>query len=367
MRSPCGRRSVDHDGPVQRPRPRRRVLIPTLLATLALGALAGCGSVTTGQPTVSGAGATTAAPPQAAAVPTTPAVACPAQVSARKGAIDDTVVVNGENRTYRLWVPATYDGTTALPIVVNYHGTGGSPESIDAFSSTLSQKGNARGYLVVAPQALTGGSTAIRWTVPGFGTTPDDVAFTNAMLDKIAAEFCVDPKRQYATGFSSGGAMTTWIACSDSDRFAAVVPGGGVNLIDPSCQKAPIPMYAYHGTKDDTAFFNGIDDQPATPNPATAAIIPFFGSVELNMQAWAKGNGCQATFKDTQLAPDAVLRVWDGCTAPTQLLLAIGGGHTFPGGTTRLTGPDAEALGATITSVNMADLMLNWFDTQKKA
>lgn len=342
----------------------RRIVGATVVLATAAG-LAACSTVTTGAGSVTSASGATTAPAPAATAATVSA--CPAQVSARKGVIDDSVQSDGIKRTYRLWVPANYTGTTALPIIVNYHGTGGSPESIDEFSSNLSQRANARNYLVVAPQAQTGGSTAIRWTVPGFGTTPDDVAFTNAMIDKIATEFCVDPKREYATGFSSGGAMTTWIACSDSARFAAVVPGGGVNLIDPSCQKAPIPMFAYHGTKDQTAFFNGIDEKPAQPNPATAATLPFFGSVEQVMTFWAKGNGCQPNFTDSQLTPDATLRVWPGCAVPTQLLLAIGGGHTFPGGTSRLAPEVAAELGATVSSVNMADLMLNWFDTQKKA
>lgn len=343
-----------------------RLIPATGVIVLAAAMLAGCSTVTTGTGSVTAVGSAAPATP-APQVSAAPVSACPAQVSSRKGAIDDTVQASGGNRTYRLWVPANYTGTTPLPIIVNYHGTSGDSQGIDDFSSNLSQRANARNYLVVAPQAQTGNGATIRWTVPGFGKEPDDIQFTGAMLDKIAAEFCIDPKRVYATGFSSGGAMTTNIACFASDRFTAVVPGGGVNLIDPSCQKAPIPMYAYHGTKDDTAFFNGIDDVPATPNPATAATAAFFGSVEQVMTFWAKGNGCQAAFTDTALAPDATLRVWQGCAAPTQLLLAIGGGHTFPGGTTRTEGPIADALGATITSVNMADLMLNWFDTQKKA
>jgi polyhydroxybutyrate depolymerase len=276
--------------------------------------------------------------------------------------VDDSVVVGGLKRTYRLWVPQTYTGTTPLPIIVNYHGTGGDPQSVDDFSSNLSQKANARNYLVVSPQADKGDSSTVRWSVPGIGTVPDDVAFTNAMLDKIASEFCVDAKRIYATGFSSGGAMTTWIACSDSDRFAAAVPGGGVNLVDPSCQKAPIPMFAYHGTKDQFAFFNGIGGNPTKPDPANAGKFAFFGGVEQDMTYWAKGNGCQPNYTDYKIAPDATLRVWPNCAVSTQLLLAIGGGHTFPGGVTRLNGE----LGATIQDVNMANEMLNWLDTQAK-
>jgi len=349
--SPCGEPDFCHDGDMHLTSSKARWA--ALLAASAL-ALAGCSSVTTGKATVtsSSSSGTTAA-----------ALACPSPASARKGTIDDQITFEGLNRTYRLWIPQTYDGSAALPIIVNYHGTGGDPQSIDDFSSNLSVKANSRSYIVVAPQGDKGDAVTPRWTVPGIGTTPDDVSFTNAMLDKISSEFCVDQKRIYATGFSSGGAMTTWLGQTDSEKIAAIVPGGGINLVDPSLQRFPIPVFAYHGTKDDTAFFAGIGGVPNKPDPKTAGTFQFFGGVEDDMTYWAAKNGCQPNFTDTKLAPDAILRTWAGCKAATQLLLAVGGGHTFPGGTTRLGG----ALGATITDVNMADLMLNWFDTQKKA
>ena len=324
-----------------------------LFAASAL-ALAGCSSVTTGKATV-----TSSSSPGT----TTAALACPSPASARKGTIDDQITFEGLNRTYRLWIPQTYDGSTALPIIVNYHGTDGTPQSVDDFSSNLSVKANSRSYIVVAPQAEKAGKSSVAWTVPGISTSPDDVSFTNAMLDKISSEFCIDQKRIFATGFSSGGAMATWIGQSDSERFAAIVPGGGVNLVDPTFQRFPIPIYAYHGTKDEFAFYNGIGGIPNKPDPVNKGKSAFFGGVEDVMTYWAKVNGCQPTFTDTKLTSDAILRSWAGCQAATQVLLAVDGGHTFPGGATRLDG----TLGKTVTSVNMADLMLNWFDTQKKA
>jgi polyhydroxybutyrate depolymerase len=158
-----------------------------VVVTVAGLALAGCTKVTTGQAGVSSSNGSPSA--------TTAAAPCPKPVSARKGAVDDQLTFEGLNRTYRVWVPATYSGDVALPIIVNYHGTGGDPQSIDDFSSNLSAKANARNYIVVAPQGDKAGGETARWTVPGIGTTPDDVSFTNAMLDKLSSEFCIDQKR----------------------------------------------------------------------------------------------------------------------------------------------------------------------------
>ena len=138
-----------------------------VIVTVAGLALAGCTTVTTGQPEVSS--------PAGSSSATTAAAPCPKPASARKGAVDDQLPFGGLNRTYRVWVPANYSGDVALPIIVNYHGAGGDPQSIDDFSSNLSVKANARNYIVVAPQGDTAGADTARWTVPGIGTTPDDV------------------------------------------------------------------------------------------------------------------------------------------------------------------------------------------------
>jgi polyhydroxybutyrate depolymerase len=340
-------------------RRRSRVAAAVALAAGAALLLAGCGGgVSAGTATVDGSGASGGGAAASCPTPATGQTVIDATVNvAPPGTFDPA----GDARTYRLWLPADYTGTEPLPLIVNYHGTGGDPQSIDSFSSDLSSKAGARGYIVAAPQALSGQATTARWVVPAFGTAPDDIAFTNAMLDQIAQTYCVDTARVFATGFSSGGAMSTWIACADRSRFTGVVPGGGVNLVDPSCQTGPIPMYAYHGTADDVAFYNGIDDQPTPPDPATAGQIPFFGSVEQVMDVWAGVNGCEVQRQDQNLAPDAILRTYPGCESDTRVLLAVGAGHTFPGGTTRL-GQAETQLGGTITSVNMADLMLDWFD-----
>jgi polyhydroxybutyrate depolymerase len=343
--------------------------VHAVVALVAVAALAACSSVTAGEATVGSPGeggtASSAAscPTPAATAATTAPVTGTTRVVEGQLTVPPPGTFNpaGDTRTYTLWLPADYDGTTPLPLVVNYHGTGGTPATIDEFSSTLSEKAAARDMIVVAPQGLDGEAVTSRWVVPGFGTAPDDIAFTDALIDDLATTYCIDRSRVYATGFSSGGAMTTWVACAD-ERFAAAAPGGGVNLVDPSCAKAQIPMYAYHGTADDVAYYNGIDNQPSQPNPATAGTVPFFGSVEQVMDVWAQHNGCDVQRQDQNLAPDAILRTYPNCEAETRVLLAVGGGHTFPGGTTRLNG----ALGETVTSVNMADLMLDWFLTQQR-
>ncbi len=86
------------------------------------------------------------------------------------------------------------------------------------------------GFLLVAPE---GQGDPRHWNVPPYipdnngvySPAPgeaDDVAFTLTLLNQLEKDLCVNERRVYATGFSTGAAMTALLACRASDRFAAV-------------------------------------------------------------------------------------------------------------------------------------------------
>ena len=78
---------------------------------------------------------------------------CEPSRPADPGTSDETFDHDGVERTYRLTVPAAYDGTGATPIVVNLHGFTSTAEQQDAFSAMPERAGD-RGYVVVSPQGL---------------------------------------------------------------------------------------------------------------------------------------------------------------------------------------------------------------------
>lgn len=111
--------------------------------------------------------------------------------------------------------------------------------------------------------------------------TSDDVAFTRDALDAVAAAYCIDASRVYATGFSQGGGFIgAQLACSAdvSARFAAYAPVSGAYYqkqvdreaecapatlaiacasIAGSENRAPTPIMAFHGGSDDTIHYEG--------------------------------------------------------------------------------------------------------------
>jgi len=72
-----------------------------------------------------------------------------------------------------------------------------------------------------------------------------------ALVDAVCAHNRVDERRLYVTGISMGGYGTWALALAQPDRFAAIVPicGGGRPLL--AKKIVHLPVWAFHGAKDD--------------------------------------------------------------------------------------------------------------------
>lgn len=137
-----------------------------------------------------------------------------------------------------LYVPPAWDGTTALPLVLFFHGTGSNP---DAYLSFLFPAAEAAGCLVAAPK-----SSGVSWET---GVDDPIVAATQAAVQGMVP---VDPLRVSAAGHSAGGAYAYLLTYGTVSRYSAVfsmsAPFYGVSAVADPAYKAPIHMY--YGTTD---------------------------------------------------------------------------------------------------------------------
>ena len=173
-----------------------------------------------------------------------------------------TIVHDGMNREYILYVPNSYDGTSSIPLLLNFHGFGGSASQFmqEADMRSLAE---ADTFILVYPQGscLDGSS---HWNPCPTGgdnkSTADDVGFVESMIGEISSQYTIDMERIYAAGYSNGGMMAYGLANYKSDLIAAVASVSGTMLNCTGPTSHPMPVVHLHGTSDGVVSYNGSND-----------------------------------------------------------------------------------------------------------
>ena len=174
--------------------------------------------------------------------------------------INGTIDHDNVQREYILYIPASYSGNTAVPLLFNFHGYTFSAD-IQMNYGDFRAIADEEGFIVVHPQGtLFNGNT--HWNVGAWttGSTSDDLGFTETLLDYLIDKYNIDTDRVYSAGFSNGGVFSFQLACRQGDRFAAVASVGGsmTPLIYNSCNPDhPTSILQIHGTDDGVIPYNG--------------------------------------------------------------------------------------------------------------
>lgn len=253
--------------------------------------------------------------------------------------INDTIVHDAIDRDFILYVPSSYNPSVPAPLVFNFHG----------YTSTASQQmwygdfraiADTAGFLIVHPQGTLDGTGTTHFNVGWGGSSTDDVGFTDALIDSIAADYNIDLDRIYSTGMSNGGFMSFLLACELSNRFAAVasVTGSIAPAKLAACNpQHPTPIMQIHGDNDGTVPYTGGFGW----SEAVSNVVSY----------WNGYNNCNTTPIVTNL-PDVT--VSDGSTVEHYLYVdgdncvevehykIINGDHTWPGSFITLPGTNYD-------------------------
>ena len=238
----------------------------------------------------------------------------------------ETIQHDGLTREYRLYVPAMYDGTEAVPVVFNLHGYTSNAQQQELYGNFTAIADTAN-FIVVHPEGTVDGSGQQWWNAFD-APSPDDVGFVSAMIDELDQNYNIDLNCVYSTGMSNGGFMSFELACSLGNRIAAVASVTGAMPVGKfnSCNAPkPTPIMQIHGTND-----------PTVPYGGNSTMEPIEDIVDF----WVDQTNCNSTPAVTNM-PD--IDMSDGSTAEHYLYTGgdqnttvehfkiINGEHTWPG------------------------------------
>lgn len=162
---------------------------------------------------------------------------------------------------YRLLRPRPYDPTRRYPLVLFLHGAGergaDNLQSLKWFVRLFAEPDVMARHpcFVIAPQCPADQKWAdVDWSLPQHALPAhmaEPLVQALAMVEALRADYAIDPLRQYAAGLSMGGYGVWDLLARRPRQFAAAVPicGGADEATAPVL--APIPLWVFHGAKDD--------------------------------------------------------------------------------------------------------------------
>ncbi len=243
----------------------------------------------------------------------------------------NVVEVGGVARTYRLYVPAIYDGSESVPVIFNFHGYGSSAIEQEIYAN-FKPIADTANFLIVLPQGLTDGNGNTFWH--DFSTISSlqiDLDFFDTMLDSIGSQYNIDVNRVYSTGMSNGGFFSYDLACHRSNKIAAVasVSGSMVESHVVACNaQHPMPILQFHGTADNVVFYEG-----------NGGLVSALGAEDLVAQ-WVGYNECNdepeiISVPDIDTLDNSTVEhyIYHGGNegATVEFFKITGGGHSWPG------------------------------------
>ncbi len=286
----------------------------------------------------------------------TPAVAaeptCAGKPVPSPGTSTHSLRIGETTRTYRVYVPPRHSARTPVPVVLAFHGGLGTGKSMEK-QTRLDAVADAHGFLAVYPDGLYRTWNAGGCCEKSMEEHVDDVGFVSALMDRLAADYCVDPRRIYATGFSNGAMLAHRLACELADRIAAIAPVSGVIMVSSCVPARPVPVMVFHGTADPRSLWEG-GLGAKDPRKGTRASIPdTMATLESRLHCAQQ----TSTIYQKGAATCTSRPICDG-GAEVALCRIEGGGHQWPGGEPVFPG----MLGPTTQDISAGEVMWRFFE-----
>lgn len=254
----------------------------------------------------------------------------------------ESLLFDGEKRTYIIDLPVMYDSTVKYPLVLVFHGGGGNADHIREVTQ-FSQHAEEEGFIVVYPDGS--GRFDRRFLTWNCGfccgyaleNNVDDIGFIRALIQYLTDEYSINESRIYATGFSNGGIMSYYAGAELSDVIAAIAPvaaqiGGQASEQEKIWRipkpDEPVSVLSINGMNDSRVPYDG-----GRPKDNDTAVYSWMSTNE-SISFWVNANQCNS-FPQRNISDSGniITDTYAGGINNTmvRLISIVNGTHMWPG------------------------------------
>ena len=171
-----------------------------------------------------------------------------ARLSARPGTPSGTIAPglvrlgNGDVHDPYVYVPASYQASTPMPLMLALHGAG---RNVSDPLNLLTPFAESHGFLL-----LVANSSDYTWDgiIDHFGT---DVRLINAALNRAFERCNVDPQRVTLQGFSDGASYGLGLGLANGDLFSRIIANSPGFIAESGSSRTGKPeLFISHGVQD---------------------------------------------------------------------------------------------------------------------
>jgi len=284
--------------------------------------------------------------------------------SVTTGDFQGSLEYGGLQRTYLIHIPSSYNGTKAVPLVLVFHGGGGTGAGMATISG-MSNTSDVYGFIVIYPDGYMKGWNDGRGITAASLANVDDVGFISQLIDTISSQYKIDPSRIYATGLSNGGFFTGRLACQLANKIAAfaIVAATMAPNMSATCNPGrPISVLMIQGDADPLVPINGGLVRGPFGGPRGYVL-----SLNDTVKRWLQIDGCTSqptVFNIPDTAGDGTSitqSTYTSCQNDVSVVVYVvhGGGHAWPGGQQYLP---QSVIGQTSRNMNASQVIWMFFD-----
>jgi polyhydroxybutyrate depolymerase len=223
--------------------------------------------------------------------------------------------------------------------VIVLHGGMGSAEQM-RLTSSFDAVAKTNGFMAVYAEGTDFGDGRHAWNT-GYllrrqVRDADDIAYFDALIDRLITQHGADPSRIFMTGGSNGGMMTFVYAVVRPQRLAAVAPVVASMFSFDTKPAVPLPILIINGAKDEEVpLAGGMSGNQLVRGAQAAPFKPVRDVVDF----WVKAN---RSVRDGATKVDGTVTTITHAAgkggAVTEFVLDSAGGHGWPGSRARRDG-----------------------------